>query len=161
MTDGRPLVLTRPLGGTLRLRAGVVARLRAHAQHDSRAPESGGVLIGRWLPTGPHAVVDDITIPMVGDRQSRHRFFRSVLPHQAAVDAAWRRSGQVQTWLGDWHTHPEPSPSPSVVDRTSWRCSVMTDAFQGDVLFFLIVGLDEVCGWEVDRNGRRRSLRRA
>lgn len=158
MTDGRPLILRRPLGGTLRLRAGAVARLRSHAQHDEGAPESGGVLIGRWLPAGPHAVVDDVTVPMPGDLQSRHRFFRTASLHQAAVDTAWHRSGLVQTWLGDWHTHPEPSPSPSLVDRASWRCAAMGDTFHGDVLFFLIVGLDEIGGWEVGRHGRVRRL---
>jgi len=52
-----------------------------------------------------------------------------------------------------WHTHPERDPTPSSVDRRDWEKAVASDTFEGDRLFFPIVGIDRIRVWSKARNG--------
>jgi integrative and conjugative element protein (TIGR02256 family) len=114
------------------------------------ATEAGGVLLGRHLRDGNAIVVDAVTVPMDGDRRTRTRFHRAQRRHQAAIDAAWAASEGTCTYLGEWHTHPEPVPTPSLVDWADWRRRLRQDRYT-ELLFFVIVGTAAVRVWE----GRR------
>jgi integrative and conjugative element protein (TIGR02256 family) len=41
--------------------------------------------------------------------------------HQAEALHRWRQSGRTMTFVGEWHTHPEPVPSPSFIDKMTWK----------------------------------------
>src|SRR5215510_10913306 len=90
--------------------------IRSFQQTDVYASEAGGILLGRHLRDGSAIIVDEVTTPMRGDRRSRTRFHRGRRQHQAMIDQAWHTSSGTCTYLGEWHTHPEPIPTPSVVD---------------------------------------------
>lgn len=63
------------------------------------------------------------------------------------IDEAWRRSGGVTTYLGEWHTHPEEVPAPSVIDRIGWAKKLLADSFS-EAIFFVILGTTTVRVWE-------------
>ncbi|TSC33934.1 Mov34/MPN/PAD-1 family protein [Corallococcus sp. Z5C101001] len=126
----------------------------AFRQVTARHPEGGGVLLGRFLVDCDDVVVDEVTVPMPGDRQRRLAFYRSRMPHQRIIDIRWRESQGTCQYLGEWHTHPESRPTPSCVDLTDWRRRLREDHFASRSILFLIVGIHEVRGWE----GFRHSL---
>ncbi len=149
------LTFRRHLKGRLKLGAEALGTMDELRQRDPRAPEAGGVLIGRWLLDGDDVVIDLVTRPSSGDRSARTSFHRSRGPHQGAIDAAWRSSGGKQTWLGEWHSHPEANPSPSSVDLHGWARRLRFDRAPGPSLFFVIVGIEQIRVWEGLRSSGR------
>lgn len=123
-----------------------VQQLRAHAQHTRRQAEAGGALLGRHLLDSPDLVVDEVTVPQKADRRSRFFFFRS-RQHEEVARAKWVVAKGTMAYLGLWHTHPETDPVPSSVDRRDWEKAVAQDTFEGDRLFFLIVGTERIRVW--------------
>lgn len=138
-------------GGRLGISAAALDVMQSFTQRGSRDTEAGGVLIGRFIEGGEDVVVDLVTPPLAGDRRSRFRFHRAQRAHQEVIDREWRSSGNTRTYLGEWHTHPEPSPTPSNIDLNDWRRRVKRDTFHGETLHFLIVGQAEVRAWEMQR----------
>lgn len=146
-----PLVFCKHNGGRLGVSEEALAVMCSFTQLQPRDTEAGGVLIGRFIEGGEDVVVDLVTSPLPGDRRSRTRFHRSKRPHQKVLDREWRESGGKRTYLGEWHTHPEPCPTPSHIDLNDWRRRVKRDTFHGDFLHFVIVGQVEVRAWEMQR----------
>ncbi len=149
-----PLIFARRDGGRIKLSAPAVTKLRDFEQHEEHQAEAGGVLVGRWIRETEDVVVDDVSTPGPKDRRSRRGFFRDRSHHQEVLDEAWRMSGGAFTWLGEWHTHPEPRPRPSVVDLVGWGARLHRDRAPGPALFFVIVGTEEIAVWEWPRGLR-------
>lgn len=147
------LTFVRTGGSRFQISSTVVGLLRRFAQHLRTTPESGGVLLGRRITGTDDLIVDMATTPMAGDWGSRFRFVRASSGHQEVADRIWRESGGTCAHLGGWHTHPERRPSPSRTDRADWRRQIAADPAR-DVLFFLIVGTEEVRVWECRRSAR-------
>ena len=145
-----PLVFRLPDGRRIKLTAEVVARLRQYAQHAPDAAEAGGVLLGRYLSDSDDVVVDDLTEPLPGDKRGRYFFHRAQKAHQRVIEQVWQASGGTRTYLGEWHTHPEPQPTPSCIDTCDWRRKLRQDQYF-DRLFFFIVGTEQVRGWSGSR----------
>ena len=80
--------------------------------------ETGGFLIG--LRRGDHIEVTKATTQLPDDVATRTSFLRRDKGHASTVDRAWRRSGEFETLVGDWHSHPSGSAYPSGVDRAAW-----------------------------------------
>jgi len=145
-----PLIFLRPDGARFEVSIAAWQTMQGCIQHASSAAEAGGVLLGRHLRNGSAIIVDSVTVPMAGDRRARTRFHRAQRRHQAAIDAAWATSEGTCTYLGEWHTHPEPIPTPSPVDWADWRRRLLHDHYT-EPLFFIIVGTTATRAWE----GRR------
>lgn len=146
------LVFRRARGGRLEIGPTPLSRLLAHRQSSRRDKEAGGALVGRHLKGGNDVIVDGATLPMPGDRRTRVSFQRRASGHAAAIDLAWQVSEGTQTYLGEWHTHPELRPSPSRTDFRDWSRKLHEDEYSG-VLFFVIVGTEEISAWEGDPSG--------
>lgn len=129
-----------------------VKQLRAHRQLAQDMPEAGGVLLGRHLLDSEDLVVDEVTVPQTSDRRGRFSFFRSKRHHELAL-ARWQATQGRSAYLGLWHTHPEADPTPSCVDRRDWTKAVAKGQFDGDWLFFPVVGIDHIRVWAKTRNG--------
>jgi integrative and conjugative element protein (TIGR02256 family) len=125
------------------------------AQYTTRAEitrEAGGVLIGSYR--GPHVEVTTCTTPLSGDVRGPVSFDRRDAGHQTAAMRAWRTSGNTETFVGEWHTHPEDHPSPSSIDLQTWSNLLARTSCP---LIFLIAGRHSLwCGF-----GQARDLRRA
>ena len=111
--------------------------------------EAGGLLLGRHLVDTTHIAVDNISKPMKGDRRTRTSFFRSE-GHEKYAHECWNNSGGTCGYLGNWHTHPEPFPTPSIVDIEDWLNVLKNDVYEGERLYFIIVGTKELACWEGD-----------
>ena len=129
-----------------------LAKMRAHAQRSASQREAGGVLLGRHLIDSLDVVVDDVSVPQQNDRQTRFSFFRSK-QHNVVANERWAATMGRTAYLGLWHTHPELDPTPSCVDRRDWSKAIARDTFEGDRLFFPIVGIQTIRVWTKTRSG--------
>lgn len=139
-TAGNRFVLT-PVGDQLN-----------HFAQSADEPEAGGILLGRTILSSGDMIVDSITTPMDGDKQSRFSFFRSKKKHQKVIDQTWKDSKKTCNYLGEWHTHPEDFPSPSGTDIENWKKRLTEDFVDDSFLYFVIVGTKAVHVWEGARN---------
>jgi len=121
-------------------------------------PEAGGVLLGRHLLDSDDLVVDEVTTPQAADRRSRFGFFRSS-QHSVLARRGWEMQGCKLAYLGLWHTHPQTVPHPSGVDRNDWSNAIANDTFEGNRLFFPIVGTERIRVWSKPRNGEIEELK--
>lgn len=129
-----------------------VQQMLAFRQRSWWRTEAGGVLLGRYLLDSDDIVVDEVTTPQASDRRSRFAFFRS-RRHGLIAQNRWLEEASTLAYLGLWHTHPELDPSPSGVDRDDWQRALNSDTFEGDQLFFPIVGIDLIRVWTLTRSG--------
>jgi len=97
----------------------VIERIQGYKQMNLKNREAGGILIGAYR--GDHIHVTSLTTPGEADKRTRISFHRQSSHHQKAALKAWVNSKKVNTWVGEWHTHPEDDPVPSTVDMESWR----------------------------------------
>ncbi len=144
----RPLVFRRRAAALVKVDAvalEVMARLRQHRRRDV---EAGGVLLGRYVVGCEDVIVDEVTVPMRGDRCTSTTFYRDARRHQEVIDARWDASRGTCQYLGEWHTHPEAIPAPSDADLADWRRRLRNDQFDSDSLLFVIVGTESVRAWE-------------
>lgn len=133
-------------------------QMLAYAQHHWWNREGGGVLLGRHLLDSHDVVVDEVSTPQISDRRSRFTFFRSCR-HEHLARQRWLEQERTSAYLGLWHTHPEPDPNPSSADRRDWYQAVSGDTFEGDRLFFPIVGTEIIRVWCLCRHGSMQELK--
>ncbi len=138
-------------GGKIKLAGSVVETLQNHRQANKDSLESGGVLLGRFIKVSKNIVVDKITTPMRGDKQTRFSFKRLSLLHQKIITEEWTKSNGTSNYLGEWHTHPEDFPTLSGVDIRDWKRKLNTDVFSSRYLYFIIAGIKSIEIWEGDR----------
>lgn len=135
-----------------------VEQMKAFAQRRCWHTEAGGVLLGRHLLDSEDIVVDEVTTPQNTDRRSRFGFFRSS-KHEALARKRWQDQLTTMAYLGLWHTHPEKDPTPSSVDHGDWQQAVSRDTFEGEYLFFPIIGTHRIRVWCLGRDEPIRELK--
>lgn len=131
----------------------VLVQMQTTAEAADYRHEVGGVLLGCYR--GPHIHIQDATRPQARDRFSFASFVRDSFGHQSLAARAWRRSGGITTYVGEWHSHPEGVPTPSSIDRASWNQKVSEQCRD---LVFLIQGWNGIHVEAADHLGRRRQL---
>ncbi|WP_181313824.1 Mov34/MPN/PAD-1 family protein [Phreatobacter cathodiphilus] len=131
----------------------VVETIRGWVERGSQSREAGGILIGSYR--GDHVEVSGSTVPMERDKRTRGLFDRMDRGHQEAAMQAWRSSGGTESYVGEWHTHPEAHPSPSVLDRWTWD-RIMRRVREPVV--FAIGGWDS-CWWGIGAGARVEVMR--
>jgi integrative and conjugative element protein (TIGR02256 family) len=129
-----------------------VKQMSAFRQRSWWQAEAGGVLLGRHLLDSEDLVVDEVSTPQKSDRRGRFSFFRSKR-HEIIARDRWVEETSTMAYLGLWHTHPQADPRPSSVDRRDWEQAVSNDTFEGDRLFFPIVGTERIRVWTLSRDG--------
>lgn len=125
----------------------VVQKFIQYQQNNSSDYEAGGLLLGRHLKDCSHLAVDYISEPQQGDKRSRYSFFRGKR-HQNTAHQYWDIYNGTCAYLGNWHTHPEPYPTPSQTDINDWLNVLKNDIYEGNYLYFVIVGTHEIACWE-------------
>jgi integrative and conjugative element protein (TIGR02256 family) len=130
-------------GPTIVVPLTILGGMRAFQSGEQANTEAGGILIGSYRARDLEIV--DFTCPMKLDVRRRYSFDRRDPGHQAAARAAWERSRRTETFIGEWHTHPEPNPTPSPLDRRTWK-TALADAAPRP-LIFTICGQHETRIW--------------
>lgn len=136
----KAIVANTPIGGRLEVSVAAQGQMRKFIQNTFYKREGGGVLLGRHLQNSSDTVIDQVTVPMRGDRRGRHYFYRAQFRHQQAIDQAWQQSSGTVTYLGEWHTHPEMIPIPSSTDIKNWSNRLKQDTYSSNILYFIILG---------------------
>jgi len=132
--------------GIVRISFSLINKLRKYRQLNSTATESGGVLIGKHLNSGGALLIDELTPPQITDRQGRCLYYRSKV-HNDLVRRIWKESSHHSTYVGLWHSHPEPKPNFSSIDKEDWLNAINNSKYEGRRLFFIIIGQTHVRIW--------------
>lgn len=143
--------------GLIRISSGLIERLCQFRQLDKHCPESGGVLIGKHLNSGGSLLVEELTPPQISDKQGRCEFYRSA-EHDKLVNEVWQKSNRHSTFVGLWHTHPEPIPKYSSIDKQDWQNALVQSKFEGDKLLFVIVGQTHIRVWMGSKSARLQKI---
>jgi integrative and conjugative element protein (TIGR02256 family) len=125
----------------------VTQEIKNYVMPPENSHEAGGILIGSYR--GDHIEISACTLPMPKDKRQRYLFHRTDKGHNGAALAAWKASGHTDTYVGEWHTHPEDHPTPSTIDRLTW---VRLTMFASDPMIFVIGGRKSFW-WGVGKNG--------
>lgn len=112
-------MLTSGDGRFILVHAEVVGLIASRVESGASSREAGGILLGSYR--GDHIEVSGFTTPYPKDRRLFALFDRIDPLHQSTALTAWQQSGGTDTYIGEWHTHPEASPSPSWLDTRTWR----------------------------------------
>jgi integrative and conjugative element protein (TIGR02256 family) len=106
--------------------------------------ETGGILMGYW--TDEFMIVATHCIgPGPNATHERHRFSPDHEWHVDEVARHYAASGRVETYLGDWHTHPDESCAGlSRLDRAAMRrIAASPDARAPAPLMMVLIGAPE------------------
>lgn len=134
-----------PSGGYLVVPTHLMKCISKYRQTAADQPESGGILIGCYrqaaLPDGAYSPISielvSCSEPSGSDWAHRFGFNRKGKHHIQKAVNAWKKSRQEQTYLGEWHTHPEANPTPSSVDLLNWRRNL-----RGKLAILIISGIE-------------------
>lgn len=154
----KSFITTKLDGGKLEISVPALTQMLTFIQNTSRKKEAGGVLLGRYILENSDIVIDDITVPMRGDRRGRFDFFRHFFRHQEVIDQTWLSTKGTTTYLGEWHTHPESIPTPSNTDLKNWKRQLQENILSGDELYFIILGIDALRIWEFSQRSLSHEL---
>ena len=69
--------------------------------------ETGGVFMGYWSKLRDSVVITKLIGPGPGAVHRRHRFRPNITYQQQEIADQYLMSGRRETYLGDWHTHPD------------------------------------------------------
>lgn len=145
------MIVRRINVGVLKFDDSTLQVLESYRQLQPSAKEAGGILLGRHLKNEKDLVIDEVTAPQPEDRRSRFKFFRS-FAHQNIARQRWVDAQKTCAYIGLWHTHPEPDPTPSATDLRDWKRALLKHSYQGENLYFVIVGQRVIRVWEGDRS---------
>lgn len=118
----------------------VIEGLKPFCQFGNVDVEACGVLLGRVYDGAIE--VTDFTPPQATDTRSRTSYIRQRDGHLEAAVQAWERSGGLEGYVGEWHTHPEPCPSPSSKDCIEVQKIARANL---DLVVVLILGQEQGC----------------
>ncbi len=149
--DSRPLVFRKYDGGKFKIDKIPLQKIIEYLQVNDEMKEAGGVLLGRYIIDSNDIVVDDITTPMQNDVRKRFFFLKQKKYHQKIVTESWIKSKGTCNYLGEWHTHPEAIPTPSIVDTKEWERLLKSTKFEGESLYFVIAGTEQIRIWECSK----------
>lgn len=123
--------------------------------------ETGGALLGYRATVDESLLqVTAQTGPGKNAKHKKHRFEPDGEWQQRKISKAYRESGRITTYLGDWHSHPGGSSSPSWTDRaTSSKVARSLEGRMPDPLTVILFGGPEDWDIAVFQRGRWRLKR--
>lgn len=143
------MIVNRQQFGRLKINDDVIQIMEQCSQKTiENQKEYCGVLLGREIINTSNIIIDKITEPSEDDIQKRFYFFRDKKYHQKKIIEEWKKSDGTCNYLGEWHTHLEDVPNPSSTDIKEWKKALKKFKFDGNELFFIIIGIKEIAIWE-------------
>ena len=136
---------------TIVLHAQPLDILELFTQHSKKAPESGGIMLGKLI-NGEINVLK-LSVPTSLDKASRTNFERSKVAAQIILDYEFHNSSGQLTYLGEWHTHPERFPTPSYTDLHMLKEQFKQNTLQVDFVLLLIKGTEGLYIRLMDKHG--------
>lgn len=143
--------------GTIHIKTDLIKGLCSYIQSKPEHLESGGILIGKHLKADVKIVIESYTPPQPTDEQKRCSYYRSE-KHSELAKKIWLESKGHSTFVGLWHTHPEPNPEPSSIDLKDWSNALNNSSYEGSHLFFVIVGQKSMRCWSGQKGLRKNNI---
>lgn len=143
------MIVNRQQFGKLKINDDVIQIMEQCSQKTiENQKEYCGVLLGREIINTSNIIIDKVTEPSEDDIQKKFYFFRDKKYHQKKIIEEWKKSDGTCNYLGEWHTHLEDVPNPSPTDIKEWKKALKKFKFDGNELFFIIIGIKEIAIWE-------------
>lgn len=131
----------------IKIKDNVIKILNSNRQIDKNSKESGGILIG-YETLNNDIVIEYITQPLKLDKRQRYAFYRKDKKHNEILNNIWKNKGNIHTYIGEWHTHPESYPDYSSKDEKNWKD--IGEKINKDIFIHIIVGICSIGIWQYD-----------
>ena len=118
----------------------VLEQLRAYAQHEGN--EQCGVLTGSKINDKTYRI-SKVSPPCVANN-TRFRCERDAKMANEFIKNDYEQSNHTRTYMGEWHTHPEPYPHPSWTDFSSIVSNFEESSLDYPFLIMAIVGTESI-----------------
>lgn len=115
---------------------------KKYRQLKKRDKEAGGILMGQVRDQ--HIYVTRASLPSSFDKAARYSFERNKNIAQLIIFYEFWNSGKTITYLGEWHTHPEPLPTPSTKDIKMIASQLKENDLQYPFVIQCIIGTETV-----------------
>lgn len=109
--------------------------------------ETGGMLLGYTAENGD-VVITGVVGPGPKAEHYRFRFRPDTEFQQEQLETHFSRTEGVETYLGDWHTHPKGSCSLSIIDRRT-LARIATTPSSGTINPLMVVLSDGPVQWKI------------
>ena len=116
----------------------VLEQLRAYAQHEGN--EQCGVVTGSKINYKTYRIYK-VSLPCVASN-TRCGCERDAKKANEFIKNDYEQSGHTRSYMGEWHTHPEPCPHPSWTDFSSIINNFKESALDYPFLIMTIVGTE-------------------
>lgn len=104
--------------------------------------ESGGIILGGFIPDKKKYVFTDASVPNCKDRSGPLFFIRNSRSAQKIINRQWKKSKGTINYLGEWHTHGWVNTYPSSTDKALLKMIIADKSNVWDEVFMLILGND-------------------
>ncbi|WMJ81469.1 Mov34/MPN/PAD-1 family protein [Clostridium sp. MB40-C1] len=140
------------LGYKIKIKDEVIEILKAYRQIKKNNWEAGGMLIGYETISG-NIIIEYATKPFKKDKRSRFSFDRLDKKHNKILRSIWKTQGNIHSYIGEWHTHPESYPNYSNQDKNNWI--QIRDKMNKEKFVHIIVGNKSISLWEYNSNDKK------
>ncbi|SHH76949.1 integrative and conjugative element protein, VC0181 family [Caloranaerobacter azorensis DSM 13643] len=123
----------------IKINNNILVEIYHSRQLNQRDCEAGGMLIGSIIRDSNDIIIEDLTMPIKGDINSRTRYVRSE-KHNKLLEQKWIDSQYTKMYFGEWHTHPQDIPFVSLQDIRNWMNLMKESKTETNLLVFLIAG---------------------
>ncbi|MDR2276152.1 MAG: Mov34/MPN/PAD-1 family protein [Sphingobacterium sp.] len=125
--------------------------LERFTQNEAKAHEAGGIIVGKIINEQINII--KLSVPSRMDKSSRMSFERNKDSAQIILDYEFHNSNGQFTYLGEWHTHPEPFPTPSNIDLQMLKQQYKNNKMMTDFIILLIKGTNGIYISILDNDG--------
>lgn len=101
--------------------------------------ERGGILMGKLYFKRNKILITDI-VESNSKALGKYNFEMDVEYIQKKITSIWEKSAHTETYLGDWHTHPEYYPKPSLRDYITFSKNFFQSSIDQNFLIYIILG---------------------
>lgn len=124
---------------TVELTDSFLIKIKEYTQ-DIGKNESGGILLGGYIPEQNKYVITGASVPNSNDRSGPAFFVRNCESAQEIIEDVWKKSSGKINYLGEWHTHGCKNPYPSFTDRELLEMIILDESNVWNEVFMLILG---------------------
>lgn len=125
---------------TVELTEHLQEKIKKYSQDEGWENESGGILLGGFIPKENKYIITDASVPNDADLSGPAFFVRNHMRAQEIIDQHWMESGGKVNYLGEWHTHGCKNPRPSITDKILLKMIITDQSNVWNNVFMLILG---------------------
>lgn len=136
----------------IKIKNEVIDLIKSYRQMNMSDYEAGGMLIG-YETTDGNIIIEYATKPFKRDIRKRYSFDRKDKRHNKILKKIWKKEGNIHTYIGEWHTHPEKYPNYSYQDKGNWIN--IGGKMDKEKFIHIIVGNNAIGIWDYDNKIRK------